>query len=550
MILLISYVTGGLVLFLYGMRLASDGLREAAGGHLKTVLSVLSSRRSTAVLIGIVVTFLLSSSSAVSVLLVDLANAGLISLPQAILVLLGATVGTALTVQIIAFPVTSYALILVVVGYLVQLLAHFRRAKALGTALLGLGLIFFGLDVINRGLATTTTDTIESLRSWLDYSLLGFALGVILSAFLRSAATVGIAVVLAGNGVPLVNLVPVVLGASVGTCSAPLLAAVRGGRRGKQVAVADLAFRLVLALVFLPLVGPLAEFVTWLTAFVSPESSVSGLARRSVAHVQFLTALVTVLAVLPVTGFFVKLVQKMMGGAREIPPGAIQYIHFDALLAPEVALTQAHREVVRMAEITRSLVARSVQAVLENNEHELERLEAADDRIDVIDLVLSQYLQRLKPAGLDPDALEVKFKLLYIIKDIEAVADLATRDLVRIGWEKSRDNVQFVDGEKQELDDIRRLLDEDLGMLVEAVRGADASESLRSRILERDRDLDLQRMRLFDRQFARVARGVPGAEESTAAYMNTLNALRMMHFLVSDILRMISEPPPGRAASR
>ena len=544
MILLISHVTGGLVLFLYGMRLASDGLREAAGGHLKTTLSVLSSRRGAAVLIGIVVTFLLSSSSAVSVLLVDLANAGLVSLPQAILVLLGATVGTALTVQIIAFSVTAYALILVVAGYLVQLLAHFRRAKALGTALLGLGLIFFGLDVINRGLAETTSQTIESLRSWLDYSLLGFVLGVILSAFLRSAATVGIAVVLAGNGVPLVNLVPVVLGASVGTCSAPLLAAVRGGRRGKQVAVADLAFRLVLALVFLPLVGPLAKLVTWLTSFVSPESSVEGMARRSVAHVQFLTALVTVLAVLPATGFLAKLVERLMGGAREIPPGAVQYIQFEEPVAPEVALSRAHQEVVRMAEITRGLVARSVQAVLENNEHELERLEAADDRIDVIDLVLSQYLQRLKAAGLGPDALEVKSKLLYIIKDIEAVADLATRDLVRIGWEKSRDNVRFVDGEKQELDGIRRLLDEDLGMLVEAVRGADASQSLRSRILQRDREMDFQRVRLFDRQFARVAEGVPGAEDSTAAYMNTLNVLRMIHFLVSDILRMISQPPP------
>jgi phosphate:Na+ symporter len=108
MILLVSYVAGGLVLFLYGMRLASDGLREAAGGRLKAVLSVLTSRRSTGVLVGIVVTFLLSSSSAVSVLLVELANAGLISLRQAILVLLGATVGTALTVQIIDVVLSQY----------------------------------------------------------------------------------------------------------------------------------------------------------------------------------------------------------------------------------------------------------------------------------------------------------------------------------------------------------------------------------------------------------------------------------------------------------
>jgi len=544
MILLVSYVTGGLVFFLYGMRLASGGLREAAGGHLKAVLSVLTSRRSTGVLVGIVVTFLLSSSSAVSVLLVELANAGLISLQQSILVLLGATVGTALTVQIVAFQVTSYALIIVVLGYLVHLLAHFRRAKALGLAVLGLGLIFFGLDLINHGVGTGTRETVESLRSWLDYSLVGFLLGVILSAFFRSAATVGIAVVLAGHGVPLVNLVPVVLGASVGTCSAPLFAAATGGRKGKQVAVADLAFRLLLALVFLPLVRPAAEFVTWLTAFVSPESSAVGMARRSVAHVQMFTSLVTVLAVVPITGMLAKVVEKLVGGPREIPAGALQYISFERDLAPEAALAQAHREVVRMTEITRDLVGRSVRAVVDNNEHELERLEAADERVDVVDVVLSQYLQRLKPAELSADALEVKSKLLYIIKDIEAIADLATRDLVRIGWEKSRDNVEFVDGEKQELDGVLRLVDEDLGMLVEAVTGRDASEWLRAKILERDRDMDFQRMRLFDRQFARVAQGVPGAEESSAAYMNTMNILRTAHFLVCDIIRMISEPPP------
>ena len=544
MLPLISYVAGGLVLFLYGVRLTSDGLREAAGGRLKAVLSVLTSRRSTGILAGVTVTFFLSSSSAVSVMLVELTNAGLLSLQQAILVILGSTIGTALFLQVIAFKISSYALIILIVGYGVNLAARYRRGKAMGTALIGLALVFLGLDLMGQGVGERAAEAVKSVTSWLDHRMLAFLIGMGLSVLVRSTATVGIAMVLAGSGVPLVNLVPVVLGAAVGTSSTTFIASATGSRKGKQVAVADFTIRLVIAAVFLPLVGPTADLVTWLTSHMGIEAGALGVARRGVANVHLFTSLTAAIVVMPFVSALAALAKKVVGQADRIPRGALQYISFEQELAPEDTLTRAHKEVVRMAGMTRELVQRAVRAVMDNDDRELERLEEDDEKVDVVDEVLSQYLARLNPSTLTADALEVKSKLLYIIKDLEAVADLATRELTRIGWEKSRDNVTFVDGEKQELAGLLGLVDGDLERLEQAVKGEDTSEALRAEVLGRDRDIDLQRMQLFDRQLARVSAGVPGAEDSTAAYMNTMNILRMIHFLICDIIRMISEPPP------
>ena len=545
-----AYVIGGMVLFLYGMRLASGGLREAAGGYLKAVLAVLTTHRTTGVLAGVGVTFLLSSSSAVSVLLVDLANVGLISLPQAILVLMGSTIGTALTVQIITFRVAQHALFVVAAGFLINIIARYRRSKAVGTALIGLGLLFFGLGLVNQGVGDNVKDWLEPMKPWLAIPIVAFLFGLLMSAAVRSAATVGFAVVLAGNGVEVEHLVPVVLGAGVGTCSAVMLAAVMGGRKGKQVAVADLLFRLVIAVVFMRLVKPTTDFVMWLTPHLTSEVADNGIARRAVANVQMFTCIVTTAAVIPFVGFLSMVVRKIVGKPREIPHGSLQFISFEKDLPTETVLTQAHREVMRMADITLGLVERSVKAVVENNERELERVEAADEKVDVVDEVLSRYLQRLKLDEMSNDELEVKSKLLYVIKDLEAIADLATRDLTRIGWEKARDNVEFDDDEKKDIEGVLEVVNKDLENFLQTVKGKDTSEWLRAEVLERDRAMDVERMRLFDRQFARVASGSPGAEGSSAAYMNTVNTLRMIHFLISDMVKMISQRPPGRSTGK
>ena len=545
MIPLIAYVVGGLSLFLYGMKLATDGLREAAGGRLRAALSVLTARRPTALASGVVVTFLLSSSSAVAVMLIELADAGLLSLVRAVLVLLGAGVGIALTVEVITLPVAQYALFILAAGMIVRALARFRRGRALGAALIGAGLIFFGLDLVSQGVGNAAGDTVRALGPWLDTSILGFLLGVGVSAFLRSAATVGLAVVLAGHGVPVAQLVPVVLGATVGTCSVPLFVAIRAGAAGRGVAVAEFIFRLVPAVALLFVATAAGEFATWLTSLFGLGSADYVLERRSVANAMLLVSVATVLFWTPLAGTLAGFVTRLVarkGAAKAAGLAA------EASVDPAVAVTEAHGEVVRMAGIVRGLLTRSVHAVIANDERELERVEAADESIDAMDHLLTRRLEELAPVTIPSEAsdvLEVKVKLLYIIKDLEAMADVATRDLPHVGWEKSRDNVVFDADQTREIEDVLRIVDEDLGRLALAVAGEDPSELERAGVFEGDRAIDVKRLDLFERQSARVAAGAPGAEASSEAYMNVINALRIVHFQAADVVRAISEPPPG-----
>ncbi len=210
----------------------------------------------------------------------------------------------------------------------------------------------------------------------------------------------------------------------------------------------------------------------------------------------------------------------------------------------ETELAQIHGEVVRMVETTRELVARSARAVTTNDEREPERLEAADESIDAMDHVLTRRLESMKPAELGPEGLEVKLKLLYIVKGIEEIADLATRELTHIGWEKSRDNVVFDPAQAREIDGLLRLVDDGLGRMLVAVKGEDRTETARLAVLERDREIDRMRLTLFEVQSMRVAAGEPNAEVSSEAYMNVVNVLRIIHFLAVDVVRTLSGPPP------
>jgi phosphate:Na+ symporter len=550
--ILASYVVGGLVLFLYGMKLTSDGLREAAGGTLRAALTVLTARRSTGILSGIVLTFLLSSSSAVVVMLVNLSNSGLLNLEQAILVVLGSAVGTALTVQVITFRLASVALLIVAGGFTLHLFARYRRAKSLGLSIFGLGLVFFGLNLINEGAAAAGPEGwIVALQGWLGHPFLGpavaFFTAVLVSAVIRSAGTVGLAVVLAGHGVPLVDLLPVVLGAEVGTCAMGLASSLGGDRKGKQVAVSELVFRVLAAAVFLPLIKPTAELVTWATNYIGFESGPVGLARRSVANAHLFIGVVSTLLAVPFIPVLTKLVRRIVGAPHDVPPGALQYINFNERLSHEESLSRAHQETVRMATMSRGLVRRAVRAVTHGDDRALELIEQSDDRVDIVDEVLSVYLARLAPAELSDEELEVKSKLLYIVKDLEQVADLATREVTRIGWEKSQHNVRFGDAERRDLEEFLTLIDTDFGRVIDVVGGSDASEESRALVLEHERWMDLERSRLFELEVSRTSAGAAGAEAAGAAFMNVVNILRMVHTLLADVVRVVSERPPSRS---
>src|SRR5437899_9860101 len=256
---------GGMALLLYGIRLSGEGLQRATGTRLRHLLTGLSSNRLMAVVSGVVVTGLLQSSSATTIMLIGFVSAGLMTFRQTLGVILGADVGTTLTVQLIAFRITDYSPLLVGLGFTATFIARRRVPKDLGQALLGLGLVFLGLKLIldNAGALTASPLALDLLAAVAQSPAIGVLVGAVFSALVTSsAATLGLALAFAHQGLlPLDGAVAVVLGANIGTCATALTASVGATAEAKRGAVAPIAFNRLRPAVGFPFIGPFATLV-------------------------------------------------------------------------------------------------------------------------------------------------------------------------------------------------------------------------------------------------------------------------------------------------
>jgi Na/Pi-cotransporter len=263
-LLLWSGLLGGLAIFLYGMRLTSTGLEQAAGHRLRGVLARVTDNRLLGLLTGIVVTALIQSSSATTVMVVSFTNAGLMSLGQTLAIILGADVGTTLTVQIIAFSLKEYSLLIIFLGFLIASLPR-RRYRGVGRSVLGFGLIFFGMSLMGNAMDPLRDHSFfrEMLLAGSERPVLVLLVATLFTGLIQSsAATIGIALTFAFQGlIDLRTAVPVILGANIGTCVTACLAAIGTRREAQRVAYAHILFKVFAVLLFLPFIGPFTRLV-------------------------------------------------------------------------------------------------------------------------------------------------------------------------------------------------------------------------------------------------------------------------------------------------
>ena len=267
---------GGLALFLYGMRKMTESLKVAAGGGMKALLGKLTANRFTGALAGIIITAVIQSSSVTTVLVVGFISAGLMTLSQSVGVILGAAVGTTVTAQIIAFKVTKYALVLIALGFLTELLAKKERLKHLGIMAMGLGLIFFGMELMSQ--ATYPLRSYQpfiNLMQTMRNPFLGILVGTVFTAIVQSSsATTGVVIVLAGQGFISLNAgIALVFGANVGTCVTALLATIGKPREAARAAAVHILYKVLGVLLWLAFIPQLADVVRTLSP-VSPEFTV------------------------------------------------------------------------------------------------------------------------------------------------------------------------------------------------------------------------------------------------------------------------------------
>ena len=522
-------LVGGLVLFLFGLYYGSKGLRRLAGRRLRQLLFSLTSNRLLGSLIGVLVTTVFQSSSATTVLLVSMASAGILGLGQALGVMLGADIGTTITVQVLAFRLFDYALAIAVVGFV--LMNIHRRLRNVGQAVFGFGLVFFSLKLV---LAATeplhhvpaVTTAIASLgrTPWL-----GMLFALVFTAMVRSsAATIGIVVGLSFSGLVDINAaLPLILGANIGTSFAAVLASWKAGVEARRIAVGHVLFKVVIVAVCLPLLPWLARFV----AAVSPDVP------RQVANAHTAINIAAWLLFLPLLRPYRWLLEKIVrpGPKERFGP---RYLDPDYLEAPELAVAQATREVLRMGDRVQRMYRRALDVFLARDKLGRREVVRTDDQVDSLEVGITGYLARVSQAELSPELSRRTTALFYITDSLEHIADIVSKSLMAHARKHIEDGLAFSAEGLEEIVRFHEEVGDNLKTAIACIATWDVNVARR---LAGCREWGGERRReLHNRHLERLGQGVKPTIDTSSVHLDFIADLERVNFHCSQIGAAIS----------
>ena len=525
---------GGMALLLYGIRLSGEALQRAFGGRLRSLLTGLSRNRVLAVASGAAITAIIQSSAATTLMLIGFVAAGLMTFRQTLGVILGADIGTTFTVQLIAFRVTDYSPLLVGLGFTTTFVARRRVLKDVGQALLGLGLLFLGLKLIldNAGTLKASPLAVDLLDAIAGNPVLGVLVGAAFSALVTSsAATLGLALAFAHQGLlSLLGAVAVVLGANIGTCVTALTASIGAGAEAKRVAVAHIAFKLLgVALVF-PFLGP----------FTTVVASTAAEPARQIANAHTLFNFGISLVFLPFTPLAARAIEALVPDDQQGEnPFRTRYLDERSLDQPALALGQATREALRMADVVQGML-RDVPIVFASSHHELlEDVERRDDQVDFLEREIKLFLARLGRDAMGADLSRKEIGLISIIGNLENIGDIIDKNLMELGRKKLYQARRFSDAGWVEIQEFHGMVSKNLERVIAAFAANDrtlAQEVLDQRALMRQRERDLRESHL-----GRLRAGLAESIETSEIHLDILTNLKRISSHVSALAISILE---------
>ena len=442
---------GGLALFLYGMEQMSDALKLVAGSGMKKVLAKLTTNRFTGAIAGAFVTAVIQSSSVTTVLLVGFISAGLMTLAQSTGVIMGANVGTTITAQIIAFKVTKYALVLVTTGFSMQFFLKNEKAVHYGRMLMGLGLIFFGMQLMGDGTQPLRTyEPFISMMESMDNPFMGILLGAVFTGLVQSSsATTGIVIVLASHGfITLDAGIALVFGSNVGTCVTAMLASIGKPREAVRVAVVHVLFNLAGVLLWVGFIGELSELVRAFSPKYPGLDAAEQLARETPrqianAHTVFNVAntLIFIWFVVPFNWLACRIVPdpKQENKPKEQPS------HLDELLlqTPALALDIVRMELGHLGTTAVGMVHSSYGKVVSGTEPDLEKLSRSEHNVDRMHADIVSYLSRLSQENLSNHQHKQLQEYLSVANYIDNIANMIETNLVETGRQRVKEDLEI-----------------------------------------------------------------------------------------------------------
>jgi phosphate:Na+ symporter len=467
---LIIQVLGGLILFIFGMTTLSDSLQKVASNKIKSIINILAKKPWASVLVGLSTTMIIQSSSATSVMTVGFVNAGLMTLKTAIGIIMGANIGTTITAQIVSFNIIdllSYPLI--IIGFIMFFASKRRRYKNIGMSIIGLGLLFLGMNLMKQSLEPLKNN-IGFKNFLLIFSknpFFGILAGLIITSILQSSsATIGLLIALASQGLmPITSAVPILFGDNLGTCATALIASTGTTVTARRAAFAHLLFNIFGTIFFLILLYGF-KLGNWL--FPHLGSNIP----HQIANMHTLFNVTTTIILFPIIGSFEKLVIKLYPGKDVVEHKNAIYLDNRLIGTPAIALDQANKELLRLLKLVRIMLEASF-ARLKNKDTNLEKKvldkEAAVDSVteDII-----KYLTQVSRQSLTLTLSNKLTSLMHAAYTVERTGDHA-ESMLYLVIVKEENRMVFSDIAVEELENLNNNVCKMFDMLIEGMENND-----------------------------------------------------------------------------
>ena len=530
-------IFGSVALILYGMRFAGDGLQKAAGPRLRNFLIKATSNRFKGIGVGAAITALFQSSSATTVMLVGFVGSGLMGLAETMGVILGADIGTTLTVQILAFKLYDYAIALIGAGVLLHLSSGKGTMKHVGQAILGFGFVFFALKLLIETFSPIAANPLLSgfLVGFSSDPVAGIIIAGLLTAlFQSSAATLGIAITAAHSGLLTIDAaMPIVLGANVGTCVSAIVSSLGANVDAKRVALAHILFKVLGVIIVVPLLSAFTHLVGY--ASLDPARQVA------IAHTLFNIAIAIIF--LPFITPFTGLIKRLLPDKPDMHKSGAKYLDPIVLASPSLALVQATREALRAADIVQEMLSKSIEVFIKNDAELIESIEEKDDDVDLLDKEIKLYLTRLTRESLSEEQSKRELEIMLFSDNMENIGDVIDKNLMELGRKKIKNGASFSKDGLEEIQLLHQKVVENFRLGVAAFAGSDPD--LAQKLLNHKSRLSELERELRQAHINRLHLGLKETIDTSAIHLDVLTNLKRINSCVTNVAYPILERTKG-----
>ena len=412
-------VLTGLGLLLFGIQMMATGLQKAAGNRIRVFVAFLTKNRLLALLVGMIITIIIHSSSATSVMVVGFVNSGIMTLQQGVGVIMGANIGTTITGQLLSFNIAKFAPVVLVAGLILQLTGKTTKKRNFAEVLIGLGILFIGMSLLKEAMNPLKgyPKFEEYLVRWGTNPILGISLGIVITMLMQSsAATIAILIALGSEGIlPLEAALYIIYGDNIGTCATAVISSIGSSINARRIALIHLLFNIIGTAIFLLFVGkPLAAFVKYLNP---------GDVARQVANSHSLFNIINVIILFPAANLLVKLATFIIPDKGEDSEFPLLDRRFFA--TPAIALKNAVSESIVMIEMAKESLENAILAYRTRDKEYIEKSNKLEAKINNTQREIMAYLQNLSALNLSNHDRLILDALFNTVSDIERIGDHA-----------------------------------------------------------------------------------------------------------------------------